>query len=380
MNSIVSLKNFDTRLIKGKLNINNLLESQKKNRRKINTAKLIKKSSKYKDFFYERKKLLMNKTQSERFFSSRKEKYSISNQKLNIKSAIYKIPINSQRSIYSSIMSKTTKSHKITNTNSYSFFLQKYYKNRSKRNYSAYYINSNLSLRKSYISDLLVPNEENIQNKTQKISDIEKKISLLEKKLNLKSAKNNKSNSFFNSSKKEITKREKEEEKNEKEKNLPDYLREEFKIKGTNILSPFCMKSRDKFIMEKFWKFLNKNNTLKTDKKSLVDNKLNIVYAENEEMYQKKLRKINNILVMQGKRERYKYYLSPSERQLRDMEKKVTFMKDIVEVAFPNTAMIKIRDNRQYFKKNKTNYKKFESMYDKGIEDYKNNFYEIKFK
>ena len=380
MNGIVSLKNFDTRLIKGKLNINNLLESQKKNRRKINTAKLIKKSSKYKDFFYERKKLLMNKTQSERFFSSRKEKYSISNQKLNIKSAIYKIPINSQRSIYSSIMSKTTKSHKITNTNSYSFFLQKYYKNRSKRNYSAYYINSNLSLKKSYISDLLVPNEENIQNKTQKISDIEKKISLLEKKLNLKSAKNNKSNSFFNSSKKEITKREKEEEKNEKEKNLPDYLREEFKIKGTNILSPFCMKSRDKFIMEKFWKFLNKNNTLKTDKKSLVDNKLNIVYAENEEMYQKKLRKINNELVMQGKRERYKYYLSPSERQLRDMEKKVTFMKDIVEVAFPNTAMIKIRDNRQYFKKNKTNYKKFESMYDKGIEDYKNNFYEIKFK
>ena len=380
MNSIVSLKNFDTRLIKGKLNINNLLESQKKNRRKINTAKLIKKSSKYKDFFYERKKLLMNKTQSERFFSTRKEKYSINNQKLNIKSAIYKIPINSQRSIYSSIMSKTTKSHKITNTNSYSFFLQKYFKNKNKRNYSAYYINSNLSLKKSYISDLLIPNEENIQNKTQKISDIEKKISLLEKKLNLKSAKNNKSNSFFNSSKKEITKREKEEEKNEKEKNLPDYLREEFKIKGTNILSPFCMKSRDKFIMEKFWKFLNKNNTLKTDKKSLVDNKLNIVYAENEEMYQKKLRKINNDLVMQGKRERYKYYLSPSERQLRDMEKKVTFMKDIVEVAFPNTAMIKIRDNRQYFKKNKTNYKKFESMYDKGIEDYKNNFYEIKFK
>ena len=153
MSSNSSLKNLDTRLIKGKFNIKNLLESQKSKYRTINTAKLYKKSSRYKDFFYERKKLLMNKTQSERFFSSRKEKYSISNQKLNIKSAIYKIPINSQRSIYSSIMSKTTKSHKITNTNSYSFFLQKYYKNRSKRNYSAYYINSNLSLKKSYISD-----------------------------------------------------------------------------------------------------------------------------------------------------------------------------------------------------------------------------------
>ena len=39
--------------------------------------------------------------------------------------------------------------------------------------------------------------------------------------------------------------------------------------------------------------------------------------------------------------------------QLRDMEKKVTFMKDIVECAYPNTAMIKIRDNTQYFKKNR---------------------------
>ena len=380
MSSNSSLKNLDTRLIKGKFNIKNLLESQKSKYRTINTAKLCKKGSRYKDFFYERKKLLMNKTQSERFFSSRNTKYSIGNQKLNIKSAIYKIPDYSRRSIFSSIMNKTTKRHKNTNTNSYSFFLQKYYKNRSKRNYSAYYINSNLSLGKSYISDLLFPNEENIQNKTQKISDIEKKISLLEKKLNLKSARNNNSNSFHNLTPKETTKREKEEEKNEKEKNLPDYLREEFNIKGTNILSPFCMKSRDKFIMEKFWKFLNKNNTLKTDKKSLVDNKLNIVYAENEEMYQKKLRKINNNLVMQGKRERYKYYLSPSERQLRDMEKKVTFMKDIVDVAYPNTAMIRIRDNRQYFKKNKTYYKKFESMIDKRIDGYKNNFYEIKFK
>ena len=83
---------------------------------------------------------------------------------------------------------------------------------------------------------------------------------------------------------------------------------------------------------------------------------------------------------MKGKRERYKYIFSPSERQLRDMEKKVTFMKDIVECAFPNTTMIKLRDNKQYFKKNKTNYKKFESMNNKTIDEHKNNFYEIKFK
>ena len=141
------------------------------------------------------------------------------------------------------------------------------------------------------------------------------------------------------------------------------------------------MKSRDRFIMEKFKKFLSKNITLKTDKKYLIDNKLNIIYAENLKMYQEKLKKINFKLLLQGKKERYKLYFCPSEKQLRDMDKKVILMKNIVECAFPNTIMIKIRDNTKYFKKFKTNYKKYEAMYNKlNHEDYKNDFYEIKFK
>ena len=377
-NNISSLKHIDSPFIKGKFKLKNSLENQKINERSINTTKLFKKGSKYKDFFFERKKLLMSKTHSERFLSSRNKKYSIENRKHMIKSAINKIPKDSKSSLFSSIMiNKERKIHKNTNTNLYSFFHQKSSKNKNKRNYSAYYIHSNLSFKKNYISDLLLfKNEENLQNKTQKISDIEKKISLLEKKLNLKSA-------IMPHKNINIKEKEKEEEKNSKEKNLPDYLKEEFKIKGTNILSPFCMKSRDKFIMEKFRKFLNKTNTLKTDKKYLIDNKLNIIYAENEEMYRNKLKKINRDLVLQGKRERYKYILSPSEKQLREMEKEVTFMKDIVDVAFPNAAMIKLRDNRQYYKKNKTNYKKFEQMNNnnnKKNDEYKNDFYEIKFK
>ena len=367
-----SLQHLYTPLIKAKFKFNKISDIQNIKQRSINTAKLFKKGSKFKDFFYERRKLLMNKTQSERFLSSRNKYFTINNQKLNIKSAIYKIPTDSKRNLFSSLMNKTTKSHKKTNTNSNFFFLNKNKKN--KRTYSAYYINSNLSFRQNYISDL-IPSKESI-NKTQKISDIEKRISFLEKKLNIKSGKKN--NLLNISSSKEKTK--KEEEKNSQEKNLPDYLKEEFNIKGTNILSPFCMKSRDKFIMEKFRKFLNKTNTLKTDKKYIVDNKLNIVYAENEDMYQRILKKINTKLKLKGKRERYKYFLSPSEKQLRDMEKKVTFMKDIVECAYPNTAMIKIRDNREYYKKNKTNFKKFEAMDNKKDNDIKNDFYEIRFK
>ena len=174
-------------------------------------------------------------------------------------------------------------------------------------------------------------------------------------------------------------KKENENKKNDKEKQLPDFLKEEFRIKGTNILSPFCKKSRDNFILQKFKKFLNLKKTLKTDKKNLIDNKLNIVYAENEEIYRNKLKKINNELVNQGKRARYKYLFSPSEKQLRDLEKRVTFMKDIVEFGFPNTTMMKLRKNKQYKNKSKINYKKFESMNDKVSDDHKNDFYEIRF-
>ena len=79
------------------------------------------------------------------------------------------------------------------------------------------------------------------------------------------------------------------------------------------------------------------------------------------------------------KRARYKYLFSPSEKQLRDLEKRVTFMKDIVEFGFPNTTMMKLRKNKQYKNKSKINYKKFESMNDKVSDDHKNDFYEIRF-
>ena len=59
-----------------------------------------------------------------------------------------------------------------------------------------------------------------------------------------------------------------------------------------NEETSFCMKSRDKFIMKKLYKLYDKNNSLKMDKKFLIDNRLNIMYAENEEIYKDKLKKI----------------------------------------------------------------------------------------
>ena len=61
--------------------------------------------------------------------------------------------------------------------------------------------------------------------------------------------------------------------------------------------------------------------------------------------------------LMKGKNIKYKPF-STSRKQLKDMEKEVTFMKDIFKYVFPNTAMLKLKDIKKYFKKiKKTNFK-----------------------
>ena len=370
MDESSALKSVFSSKIKANFNFRNIMDNKKEKYLSVNTTKLIKSNTRYKDFFHERKKLLSSKTQEQKNFFQRNSQLIVNSQRKTIKSALYKFPKDSNINIFKPInkINKSSK-HKNINTTYKLLFHKNDYRN--KRCYSAYYVNSNLSIKSNYISDLLIQKEESNKNKTQKLSDIDKKINEIEKFLNIKKYKINNSLDVSSLRKKE----------NKKEKYLPDCLKKEFKIKGTNILSPFCMKSRDRFVLEKFKKFLSKSNALKTDKKYLIDNKLNIIYADNLKMYYEKLKKINSKLLLQGKKERYKYYYSPSEKQLRDMEKKVTFMRDIVECAYPNTAMIKIKDNREYFKKNKTNYKKFEAMCNKvNNEDYKNDFYEIKFK
>ena len=283
----------------------------------------------------------------------------IKNKKL--KSAIIN-PSNSARIISSSNKIK----HKLVNTP-----INFRNSNKSlKRSCSAYYIKSDLPLKKQYITDLLFNDGQNREHYS-KITEIEQKINKLEKTLNIFSTTNSnslrlsrcfssapngrqtkpKSSIIFNYTKHSDNYRNKEENKN-REIILPDYLQESFKIKKTNILSPFCIKARDNYLLLKFFKYFDEKNNLKSDKK-YINNKLNIIYAENEEVYNKKLIQLNKLLNKKGKKDKYHIGLSPCEEQLRNMEKKVSFMKNIIEYAYPNTVMIQMRipESKKYFMK-----------------------------
>ena len=246
-----------------------------------------------------------------------------------------------------------------------------FYRNNRKiltRNYSAYYIKSDLQLDKKYVSELLM-NNNNLKNSRSKISEIEQKINKLGKTLNFFPFKKNNSlylnHSFscipykriINKNINNNNSNNKEEEIKNKNGILPDYLKNEFNIKGTKILSPFCIKARDNFILKKLTYYFSDKYNLKSDKK-YINNKLNIIYAENEEAYNMKLALLNKKLNSKGKIDKYQIGFSPTEKLLRDMEKKVTFMKNIVEYAYPNTTLMKMRipENKKYHMKYRYKY------------------------
>ena len=342
---------------------------------------------KSKTILFQKKNLLEGKP---RIFSTRNQKILMKLNK-NIKSAKIK-PTVLNKDIFHPIK---LKQDKMSNTGI--CFYRKNSKN-LKRNCSSYYIKGDISLGQKYISDFLIKSEEKRKNGS-KISEIEKKISKLGRKLNLYFlGKNNsfqmdRSFSSFPQTKRIIRKKMNEYElnksknkENENNKNdsgektdLPDYLKNEFNIKGTNILSPFCIKARDGYILKKFSQYFDERYNLKSDNK-YINNKLNIIYAENEDAYNMKLSLLNKKLNEQGKIDKYHIGFSPSEQLLRDMEKKVTWMKKVVEYAYPNTTLMRMRvpENKKFFKKYKYKYqfKKFEINKDK-LDEIQSKFYKF---
>ena len=126
---------------------------------------------------------------------------------------------------------------------------------------------------------------------------------------------------------------------------LPIYLREKYNIKGTSLLSPFCLKARDEFLYKKIFYDYQLRKKIKLTK--IVNNKLNLLYAENEKQYNEKMKKYNLKLKKQGKKNQHLEGPNPIEVKLFDMDSKVKFMKKIVDYAYPNMVLCKVREEKK---------------------------------
>ena len=130
---------------------------------------------------------------------------------------------------------------------------------------------------------------------------------------------------------------------------LPIFLRDKFNIKGTSILSPFCIEARDEFLFKKIFYTKERKKTQRST--DIIDNKLNIFYAENQIQYNKNLIKIKEKLKKKGKIILHEIGPFQSESKMDTIKKKMNFIKKIVDYAFPNMVLAKVREKEKTYKK-----------------------------
>ena len=208
---------------------------------------------------------------------------------------------------------------------------------------------SNTNLSNEDIS-LLINNK--IKNKTKYLGKIKQKL-----RINIKSA-----DKIIND---DINK------KREKYK-LPELgilKRNNSLIPFTKIKSPFSNQSREMFLFKKIFYFFSKNKKKYTRDNKLINNKLNLEYAENEEQFENRLIKHNFNLLKKG--EKIKYFSGPtfSEIKLNELQKKVKFIKSVTDYSYPDMVLFKVQQSEKMLKIKNKNYKILEPFKQKDLQN-----------
>ena len=131
--------------------------------------------------------------------------------------------------------------------------------------------------------------------------------------------------------------------------NLPLFLKDKYNIKGTSVLSPFCIEARDEFLFKKIFYEGEKKKLSK--RREIIDNKFNIFYAENQSQYDKNLVKFNAKLKLKGRRILHEVGPTPTEKKLNKIINKMDFMKKIVDYAYPNMVLARVRESERVCQK-----------------------------
>lgn len=118
----------------------------------------------------------------------------------------------------------------------------------------------------------------------------------------------------------------------------------------------------------------------------VVDNKLNMRYAENEEQYRKIIEKEQKILLSQGKRIKNKNISDHINSKMNEIKNRIRFMKGVIDFTFPGFVLTKIKSIDKQLKKENEFRHKLNKYYspveirnlnkNKRNNDRKNYFYE----
>ena len=128
--------------------------------------------------------------------------------------------------------------------------------------------------------------------------------------------------------------------------NLPLFLREKANIQGTEILSPFCKEARDEFLFNKI--FNVKFNHPPQKRFEIINNKLNILYAENEKQYVSRLKKLNKRIKLKGRKLVHQIGPTKDQVKLDNIKTTLSFIKKIFDYSYPNMILSKVRKVENY--------------------------------
>ena len=132
----------------------------------------------------------------------------------------------------------------------------------------------------------------------------------------------------------------------------------EYNIEGTNILSPFCQKARDLFLYRKIFFYFGHKKLPKIMTRFL-NNKLNLLYAENEKQFEEKMIRENSLKRITGKGKILKVGKADTEKRAESINHKVGFIKKVFDYAYPDILIYRIRkkSNMEKIKIRKLNLK-----------------------
>ena len=121
----------------------------------------------------------------------------------------------------------------------------------------------------------------------------------------------------------------------------------------TNFFStPKISKDNDEY----FYKIVFKTKPIfRKVQKLVIDNKFNMIYAENEEQYKKIIEKGYNRLISEGKRVKSKNVAPSIKLKLNETKKKIKFMKGIIDYAYPGFILSKIKFMQKRLNEHKNN-------------------------
>jgi hypothetical protein len=156
---------------------------------------------------------------------------------------------------------------------------------------------------------------------------------------------------------------------NKKETNINIITPQEYKYKneGTNLRSPIFDEAKEMFLYRKIFYLSDKK--LRYKKNKIIDNKLNICYAENEKQLEEKISRLNKNKKDFVKSQLLKKGKSEVENIADHVNRKVKFIKGLFDYAFPNILMSKIR-NKSNKDKNEIREKQINKLFQqKGFKE-----------